>query len=256
MDKLNSRKKYMRDVYSKYWTNVRKRYGIIQYDKDLISKLVQITKSGKVLEVAIGDGYPYSHALTEKEYDLYGIDISPQHVEMVRKALPSINVSVGDAENIKFRDHFFDLVFCFRSTWYFSNITKAVSEMLRVVKKGGLVMFDVQNINHPIHLKFIKEQIKREKSYTYEITTRFIKNFIKLIIRPIRFYPIHWSLEKHIILETPTDPNLLKQFFKENMIVFQVYGVEWNNNKYALRKLETGKDFDKYDRLVYKATKP
>ena len=39
---------------------VRKRYGVIQYDKDLISELIQETKSGKILEVGIGDGHPYS----------------------------------------------------------------------------------------------------------------------------------------------------------------------------------------------------
>ena len=252
MEKLQSRKEYMRDVYSKYWTHVRKRYGVIQYDKDLISELIQETKNGKILEVGIGDGQPYSQALSEKDYEMYGIDISPNHVEMVKNTFPNINVSVGDAEKLKFRDHFFDIVFCFRSTWYFSNITKAISEMSRVVKKGGVIMFDIQNINHPIHRKLMKEQIKREKFYIYEIALRMIKNLLKLLIRPIGFYPTHWSLKKHIILETPTDPSLIERYFKDNMTSFKVYGVDWNNQKCALIELITNKDLDKFDRLVYK----
>ena len=111
-------------------------------------------------------------------------------------------------------------------------------------------MFDIQNINHPIHLKLMKEQIK-EKFYIYEITLRMIKNLLKLLIRPIGFYPTHWSFKKYIILETPTDPILIEQYFQENMISFKVYGVDWDNQKCALIELINNNDL-KFDRLVYK----
>ena len=34
--------------------------------------------------------------------------------------------------------------------------------MLRVVKNDGLIMFDIQNRNHPIHVKIMKEQLRRQ----------------------------------------------------------------------------------------------
>ena len=166
MPNSNERKEYMRTIYSKSWSKTRIKYGIGQYDKDLVHELSKNIKNGKVLEVAIGDGYPYSNVLDEMGYEVYGIDISPTHVDMVKKSLPNINVSVGDAEDLQFQDNFFDILYCFRSTWLFPDLIKSISEMLRVVKSDGLIMFDIQNRNHPMHLKAIKEH-RRRKNFTF-----------------------------------------------------------------------------------------
>ena len=200
MTNSNERKEFMRNIYSQYWSSARIKYGVKQYDKDLIHELSKRLKNGKFLEVGIGDGFPYSNVLDEMGYEVYGIDISPIHVDMVKESLPNINVSLGDAEDLEFQDNFFDIVFCFRSTWYFPDLIKSISEMLRVVKNDGLVMFDIQNSNHPIHLKNLKEQLRRKNSYIYVISIRLIRNLIKLITRPIKFSPMHWSLKKHIII--------------------------------------------------------
>ncbi|SVD05718.1 uncharacterized protein METZ01_LOCUS358572, partial [marine metagenome] len=116
--------------------------------------------------VGIGDGFPYSNVLDEMGYEVYGIDISPTHVDMVKESLPKVNVEVGDSEDLEFTDNFFDVVFCFRSTWYFPDVIKSISEMLRVVKNDGLVMFDIQNSNHPIHKNLIKEREKQQREHS------------------------------------------------------------------------------------------
>ena len=189
-------------------------------------------------------------------YEVYGIDISPTHVDMVKESLPNINVRVGDSEDLEFQDNFFDIVFCFRSTWYFPNLIKSISEMLRVVKNDGLIMFDIQNSNHPIHVKLMKEQLRRKNHYIYEITIRLIKNLIKLIIRPIRFFPINWSFKKHIIVQIPTDPSSINLYLsKENNINYKIYGVNWGDSFCTLEEINTTKDFDRFDRLVFKIYK-
>ena len=104
----------MKNVYSKTWSKTREGYGVEQYDNDLIKELTKELKSGKILEVGIGDGFPYSNVLDEMGYEVYGIDISPILIEKVKTQFPKINVSVGDAENLEFLDNFFDIVFCFR----------------------------------------------------------------------------------------------------------------------------------------------
>ena len=252
----NERKIYMRNTYSKFWSTTRIKYGIGQYDKDLVHELSKKIKNGKVLEVGIGDGFPYSNVLDEMGYEVYGIDISPVHVDMVKESLPNINASVGDAEDLEFQDNFFDIVFCFRSTWYFPDLIKSISEMLRVVKNDGLIMFDIQNRNHPTHVKIMKEQLRRQNSYIYEISTRLIKNLTKLIIRPIKFFPMFWSLKKHIIIETPSDPNSINLYLsKENNINYKIYGVNWEDSSFNLEEINTTKDFDRFDRLVYKIYK-
>ena len=255
MNNSENRKEYMRNIYSKDWSRTRKRMGVEQYDKDLIHELSKKVKNGKILEVGIGDGHPYSNVLDEMGYEVYGIDISPTHVDMVKDLLPKINVEVGDSEALEFQNNFFDVVFCVRSTWYFTNLIKSISEMLRVTKNDGLIMFDIQNSNHPIHVKYMKKQLRRKNYYIYDITTRLIKNFIKLIIRPIRYFPIDWSLKKHIIVDTPTDPSLINHYLsKEKNITYQIYGVKWNHT-FTLEELTSTKDFDQFDRLVYKVSK-
>ena len=256
MNDSNKRKEYMRNIYSKHWSKTREKYGVGQYDKDLINELSKKVKNGKILEVGIGDGFPYSNVLDEMAYEVYGIDISPFHVDMVKKSLPNINVCVGDSEDLEFQDNFFDIVFCFRSTWYFPNLIKSISEMLRVVKNDGLIMFDIQNINHPIHLKIMKDQLRRKNSYIYEISTRLIKNLTKLIIRPIKFFPMHWTLKEHIVVGTPTDPSSINLYLsKENNINYKIYGVNWGDSFCTLEEINTTKDFDRFDRLVYKIYK-
>ena len=252
IDHSEKRKEYMRNIYSKYWSRTRKKYGVGQYDKDLIHELSKKLKNGKILEVGIGDGFTFSNVLDERGYEVYGIDISRTHVDMVKESLPNINVEVGDSENLEFSDNFFDVVFCFRSTWYFTNLIKSISEMLRVVKDDGLVLFDIQNSHHPIHVKFMKEQIRRKNHYIYEIITKLFKNFIKLIIRPIRFYPVNWSFNKHIIIGTPTDPSLINQYLsKENNINYKIYGVNRDHSS-TLEEITTTMDANQFDRLVYK----
>ena len=249
----NEKRKYILNTYSKSWSANRIQYGVVQYDKDLVYELFKKIKNGKVLEVGIGDGFPYSNVADEMGYEVYGIDIAPVNVDMVKKSLPNINASVGDAEDLKFQDNFFDIVFCFRSTWYFPNLIKSISEMLRVVKNDGLVMFDILNSNHPTHVRIMKEEYRKQNSYIYAISIRLIKNFLKLIIHPVKFFPRYWSLKKHIIIHSPACPSSINLYLsKINNINYKIYGVNWKDSSYSLEEIDTTKDLDRFDRLVYK----
>ena len=174
----------MKNVYSKTWSKKRKEYGLAQYDKDLIQTLTKELKNGKILEVGIGDGFPYSNILDEMGYEVYGIDISPVLIKKVKTQLPKIIVSVGDSENLEFQDNYFDIVFCFRSTWYFPDIIKSISEMLRVIKVDGFIIFDIQNSNNLIHRNAIKERIKKKRNNRIYNIVKCLKNIIKIIIKP------------------------------------------------------------------------
>ena len=242
--------------FSKYWNKTRIKYGVERFDKDLILQLTDTIKCGKVLEVGIGDGYPYANSLDEAGYEVYGIDLAPVHIDMVKESLPDVVASVGDAENLEFNDDMFDIVFCFRSTWYFPRLDLAVSEMLRVTKQKGLIMFDIQNGNHPIHVKARKEQLRREKYYSYELLMRFVKNLAKLVVRPIKFFPTHWSLDKHVTIESPSNPDLIdKQLAGETGLSYKIFGVKWEDPLCSLIEISSREEFGKFDRLVWKIYK-
>lgn len=45
--KNTNRKKYMRDIYSKYWiTSREKKYGFLEYDKNLIEYIINNVGGG------------------------------------------------------------------------------------------------------------------------------------------------------------------------------------------------------------------
>jgi len=54
------RKKYIKEIYSRYWLNARERiYWFSEYDKNLCRHIHEhIPKGWKILDVGIGTGYP------------------------------------------------------------------------------------------------------------------------------------------------------------------------------------------------------
>ena len=242
----------MKYIYSETWSKKRKEYGLGQYDKDLIQILTKELKNGKILEVGIGDGFPYSNILDEMGYEVYGIDISPVLIKKVKTQLPKIIVSVGDSENLEFQDNYFDIVFCFRSTWYFPDIIKSISEMLRVIKVDGFIIFDIQNSNNLIHRNAIKERIKKKRDNRIYNLVKCLKNIIKIIIKPVKFYHYDWSFRNSIIYETPTDPNIVNKYLHTRKeFNYRIYGVNWNH-PFTLIEINELNRINQFDRLVYK----
>ncbi len=248
---------YMKDIYSNFWSKSRNRYGFIQQDKDLIKEFANcIDNNGVILDVGIGDGHPFANQFNKMGYKIYGIDISPTHVSIVEKEFPNIVVAEGDAQNLEFSDNFFNGVYCFRSSWYFPDLELSIKEMIRVLKETGILMFDIQNMNHPIYRQGINKLLSRSKyPYQLEVLLRFTKNIIKLLLSPIKYYQNDWSIKKHVIISSsPTDPNDLHSFFSSRTDVrYKIYGVE-SDKPSTLVEINKG-ETDKYSRLVYKIRK-
>ncbi len=97
---------------------------------------------GQVLEVAIGTGlnlphYPETVALT-------GLEFSPVMLEHARKRADQLGRTVhlceGDAQALQFGDASFDTVVCTFSLCSIPNDRQAVTEMVRVLRPGGLLL--------------------------------------------------------------------------------------------------------------------
>ena len=245
-------KSYIIEKYPKQWEVEKRRHNNQNYNQELIQK-IKDKKNGKTLEVGIGDGEPFSMDLEKYGFNVYGIDLSPLHIKAVKQRYPNINASVGDAENLDFKNNFFDVVFCYRSSWYFPDLIKAISEMLRVTKVGGLVVFDIQNSQNSIHQLSLKEKerVQRENIFKY-ILLKYIKNVMKVLIKPLKFsYYIDWSIKKPVIIGMPTDPNNVIDFLKnQNGITFHIFGVSWDHSP-SLIKLKDLNNMNEFDRLFF-----
>jgi ubiquinone/menaquinone biosynthesis C-methylase UbiE len=247
---MMDRKTYTKDVYSKYWLNAReKKYGFLTYDRnlcDLICDLFPEKKGKKLLEAAIGTGYPFADFFQKKGFLVYGIDISPRLIEKCNKLYPRIDAKVGDVEDLEFPDNYFDLTYCFHSTWLFPDLNKAIDEMLRVTKENGAILFDIQNrCNEEIeraYKKLVKGTIGIGRVKTYA------KNIAKIVLRkgtPDWHFVIH---------QVPTHPEDVCNYLKECNITntFQILARKEDE---TLEKTTGGSLLEQYDRLIFFITK-
>jgi len=72
--------------------------------------------------------------------EIYGVDISSNHLEMAAKNLPGIPLVLGDGHDLPFPGEIFDITLCHFLLLWVSNPVQVVGEMARVTKPGGVVM--------------------------------------------------------------------------------------------------------------------
>ncbi|EXG81958.1 class I SAM-dependent methyltransferase [Cryptosporangium arvum] len=98
--------------------------------------------SGATLEVAIGTGLNLPHYPTGAR--LTGVEWSPQMLEQARRRAVSlgrrIDLTIGDAQALRFADDEFDTVVCTFSLCAIPDERRAVDEMVRVLRPGGLLL--------------------------------------------------------------------------------------------------------------------
>jgi ubiquinone/menaquinone biosynthesis C-methylase UbiE len=233
------RKEYMREIYSKYWVSAREKiYKDLPYDKHLIDIIELLNIRESILEIAIGTGIPFGKYFYKRIQNFKGIDISPLLVEECKRLNPGIDVVVGDAEYLPFPDCFFNLTYCFHSSWYFPDIKKAINEMIRVTNDNGAVIFDIINMANPEIVRQNSVAIKRSRNKFYPLV-HFIKKLVKILIGK----PYPWTFIYSI---SPTDPyrviNLLEKYS------LAIYG---RTNKENLILIENPDNIPDYTKLVF-----
>jgi uncharacterized membrane protein YdjX (TVP38/TMEM64 family)/precorrin-6B methylase 2 len=101
-----------------------------------------IDLAGKaILDAGCGSGYSTAVILDEfQPRKLYAIDVMPEQVEIAkRRGLPA-SMSVGDIADTEFSSEQFDAVFTFGVFHHVPEWPKAIKEMARVLKPGGVLV--------------------------------------------------------------------------------------------------------------------
>lgn len=106
-------------------------------------EVLQITEptSGRVLDIGCHSG-TFTEKIATKlgTKKLYGIDISRSAIKQIRKRIPLGKFKVEDAHNMVFHANFFDVIYCIEVLEHLDNPIKVLSEMKRVLRKGGKVI--------------------------------------------------------------------------------------------------------------------
>lgn len=91
----------------------------------------------------------FSPFFRKKGVDYYGIDISEQMIASALEDYPDLEerLFVAEGENMPFSHGFFDRIICY-GTFDACYQESALTEMLRVLKKGGCVLISGKNDNY------------------------------------------------------------------------------------------------------------
>jgi ubiquinone/menaquinone biosynthesis C-methylase UbiE len=121
--------------------------GFKEVHKRELGRMLE-TKGKKLnmLDISTGTGNSlYRHGWMSLEAEYTGLDLSEVMLAQCQRLLRDKNVSVdlvvGDAANLPFADDYFDIVTNYGAVNGYTDVKKALSEMYRVTKKDGLMLF-------------------------------------------------------------------------------------------------------------------
>ena len=135
-----------------------------------------------------------------------GVDLAASAIRLARANLMQHEVeaklSVADGEALPFRDQTFDFVYRHGVFQYTEDDRKLVTECYRVLKSGGLAVFQVYNrhswlnaLSAVMHVPLEHEDAPVLKRYTIAELRALVSAFPDVTIVPERF-PVHSRLHK------------------------------------------------------------
>lgn len=111
----------------------------------VICDLIEREAATRVLEVGCGDGFVLE-ALSEKtDAELTGIELSETRLARARRRAPGARLVLGDARQLPFASDAFDLVICTEVLEHIPEPERAINEIRRVTRVGGIAVVTVPN---------------------------------------------------------------------------------------------------------------
>lgn len=135
----------MFDTISKEYDGLNRviSFGIDIQWRNKVVAIVAAEKPEKILDIATGTGDLAINLVRTKASKIVGLDISSGMLEIGSKKIgakkldATIEMVLGDSENIPFEDNAFDAITVAFGVRNFENLEKGLAEIYRVLKPGG-----------------------------------------------------------------------------------------------------------------------
>jgi len=104
----------------------------------------------KILDLGCGTGR-HTSFLLENGFETFGCDFSEEAISIAKEKAPKASFEKCDMTSLPYENEFFDGIICNHVIQHGKNaeINKAVSEMQRTVRKGGIIFLVVVSTKHP-----------------------------------------------------------------------------------------------------------
>jgi len=161
-------------------------FGIDIKWRNKVVKLVKDTNPGTILDIATGTGDLAINLTRTNAKKIVGLDISEGMLEVGRKKIKdkkldsTIEMLLGDSEEIPFDDNSFDAITVAFGVRNFEHLEKGLAEILRVLKPNGIFVILETSLptktpykqGHRFYTKYIMSTIGRifskdQSAYAY-----------------------------------------------------------------------------------------
>ena len=127
--------------------------------KKEIAEIAKLKTPKKILDVATGTADIAINLSSIKNCRIYGIDISERMIKIGKQKVErqnlynNISLEIGDAENLKFSNNFFDILTIGFGIRNFNDLDKGLKESYRVLKKSGYIIILETSLPKKIFIK-------------------------------------------------------------------------------------------------------
>ena len=195
---------------------------MIPFVDDALSKLKE--NMAKILDVGCGPGFLVKEIASRgKCFDVYGADLSSHAIRMAKnncKDLNNAHFKKASVYKLPFPDNAFDMVVCKDSLHHFDDLQKALGEMLRVTKDGGVIY--IQDLKRDLPQYLLKRAIPPDTTFKklqfYSARASYTKEEIKSILKKLKvgsFFIKTRNLAKQLLRKySDINPKQLREGFQ------------------------------------------
>jgi len=172
-------KDYYRDVETYDWVDVADRFlgleAIFHRNRAwVVRRLVRKYGKAPFLDAGCGTGLN----LRNLPAGSTGVDINPRNVELVAARLPTHAVVLADLEAMPFADASFETVLCTEVLEHVPDTTKAIAEIRRVLRPGGVLIGSTPAHSPIWRLRFLSSTCPHDEPFHNEYSARQMRSML------------------------------------------------------------------------------
>jgi ubiquinone/menaquinone biosynthesis C-methylase UbiE len=164
-------KDYYRDVETYDWVDVtdhlRGPEALFHKNRERVARrlVAKFAPAGQpILDAGCGTGLNLRHLPAGS----VGLDINPRNVALIESRLPRHRVVLGDIEAMPFEDGSFGAVLCTEVLEHIPDPAKALGEIRRVLKPGGVLIGSVPARSMVWRLRFLSSTCPHAEPFHHE----------------------------------------------------------------------------------------
>lgn len=157
-----------------------------EMEKDLIIPLLKPAKKDIILDIGCGTGR-FTIPIAKRCKKVIGIDFSEDMLLVAKRKSKNIKNTkyrkLDIAKKLPFKNNSFDKIVCTLVVSHIKNLEKFIKEIQRILKKGGIFVYDdfAANLRHPFKTMFDDILMKMRKKGFDLFTWHTINNHVNVL---------------------------------------------------------------------------